>query len=133
MNLTLGNDIAEVTRLCEAIESFCAERNLSTRLCHDLLLILDELVTNVIVHGFSTGVGGRIQVRFELREDNILVEVADDAPAFDPLQKSTPDVSASLEERSIGGLGIHLIRQFSQYMTYCRKDDRNIIELSLKR
>ncbi|MDR2411994.1 MAG: ATP-binding protein [Holosporales bacterium] len=132
MDILLRNDLSEVTRLCTAIENFCAEENFSSRICHDLLLVLDELTANIIMHGFSTGVGDAIFVHLERQEGGVFVETKDNAPAFDPLKKRSPNLHASLEDRPIGGLGIHLIRQFAQYMTYRREEDKNIITLFLR-
>lgn len=132
MERVLGNSIAEVAPLCEAIELFCTQEHLPQDTCHDLLLILDELVTNIITHGFSSGIGKEIHIRLEREREDIHIEVMDDAPAFNPLGVDEPDVQAPLEKRPIGGLGIYLIKRFSEHMTYRRKEEHNILTIHLK-
>ncbi|MDR2417150.1 MAG: ATP-binding protein [Holosporales bacterium] len=132
MELTLENSIAEISRLCDAIELFCDQEQLSPRVRHDMLLVLDELVTNVITHGFSTGVGECVRVCLEKTEKGIYVAIIDDAPAFNPLAVKEPDVNASIEDRPIGGLGIHLMKQFSQHLAYQRKEEHNVLTFYLK-
>jgi anti-sigma regulatory factor (Ser/Thr protein kinase) len=127
MKLTLGNSITEVSRLCNEIERFCEQEHLPQVMRHDVLLILDELVTNIIVHGFSSGIGKSIHVCLNKDSNNVHIEVSDDAPAFNPIAVEVPDIDTSLEDRPIGGLGIHLMKQFSKQMTYQRKDNHNVL------
>jgi serine/threonine-protein kinase RsbW len=131
MELTLKNSIAEISRLCDAIEHFCDQEQLSQKICHDMLLVLDELVTNIITHGFSTGTGKHVHIRLEKKEKGIYIELTDDAPAFNPLVAEKPDVNAPIEDRPVGGLGLHLMKQFSHHRTYQRKDDHNILTFYL--
>lgn len=77
----------------------------------DLVLAADEAVTNVIVHGYQ-GRRGTIEIEVEREAMDVLVHVRDDAPPFDPSSVPSPDLTRPLEERSPGGLGIYLMRQY---------------------
>jgi len=77
----------------------------------DLVLAADEAVTNVIVHGYQ-GRRGTIEIEVKQEAMDVLVHVRDDAPPFDPSSVPSPDLTRPLEERSPGGLGIYLIRQY---------------------
>jgi len=77
----------------------------------DLVLAADEAVTNVIVHGYQ-GRRGIIEIEVEREAMDVLVHVRDDAPPFEPSSVPSPDLARPLEERSPGGLGIYLIRQY---------------------
>jgi serine/threonine-protein kinase RsbW len=73
-------------------------------------LAVDEAVTNVVVHGYR-GEPGPLEVAVERDGDRLVVRVRDRAPPFDPARAPAPDLTSPLDERPVGGLGVHLIRQ----------------------
>jgi anti-sigma regulatory factor (Ser/Thr protein kinase) len=75
-----------------------------------LVQAVDELATNIIVHGYHDG-PGEMEITFSKQEDAIVVVLRDRAPMFDTTQAPEPDIHRPLEERPIGGLGIHLARK----------------------
>ncbi|TAJ43853.1 ATP-binding protein [Methanofollis fontis] len=91
-------------------------------------LAVDEAVTNIIMHGFAGG-GGRIRVLCTFDEEEITIRIEDRAPPFDPTGAEAPDTDADIDERPIGGLGIHFIRQMTDEMQYRRQNGRNILIL----
>jgi len=83
----------------------------------EILLATTEAVTNILVHGYRGEVGWlEVQVRRE--GDNLLVVLRDEAIAFDPTQILAPDLTVPLEDRPLGGLGVHLIRESMSRMVY---------------
>lgn len=93
-------------------------------------LVVEELLMNIISHG-SDG-QHRPRIRLQLaQDDNLLrLEIADDGIAFDPLQALPPDLEADLDDRPIGGLGVHLVRQLSDNVAYRRVDGWNRLEVT---
>ena len=77
----------------------------------ELLLAADEAATNVIVHGYQ-GRQGTIEIEVTREAMDVVIRVRDSAPPFDPTRVPSPDLTRPLEERSPGGLGIYLIRQY---------------------
>ncbi len=75
----------------------------------DLVIAVDEVVTNIVRHGYRRR-GGPVEVEIERTDDDILVRVRDEAPPFDPTTWPTPDLTLPLESRPTGGFGIHLTR-----------------------
>jgi anti-sigma regulatory factor (Ser/Thr protein kinase) len=69
-------------------------------------------------------------VRLRRTGDSVAVEVEDDGRPFDPLQVPPPDLTLSLEQRPIGGLGIHLIRNLMDEVSYARRDGRNVLKMA---
>jgi serine/threonine-protein kinase RsbW len=89
-------------------------------------LALDEVFMNVV--RYASGPDGTPSgVTITLRQEEAIVTlvIEDDGPAFDPLSVPEPDVTASVEERPIGGLGVFLVRQLMDDVTYARVHDRN--------
>ncbi|MDB5240900.1 MAG: anti-sigma regulatory factor [Spirosoma sp.] len=85
---------------------------LSKKATYNLLLAVDEIATNIIVHGYEeTGTQGTVDLIIEHTDGQLSVILEDDATPFDPLKRELPKedfFSMPLEERPIGGMGIHL-------------------------
>lgn len=127
--ITLRNDLGEIPRLAEFCHSFCAPLAPTAKDLHALQLALEEAVINVINHGYSDGKPHTFTVEFAAAGRLVTVIVTDDAPAYDPLARAEVDTSLSLEERPIGGLGVHLVKKLMDSARYERRDDRNILTL----
>ncbi len=82
-----------------------------------VILSVDEAATNIIVHGYRSQPG---QIEIDVKRDQayLTVEVRDQAPPFDPTSVPPPDLTLPLKERPLGGLGIHLMRQYMDEMHY---------------
>lgn len=88
----------------------------------DLILATDEAVTNIIVHGYQ-GNEGEIRLTLGQRSGACVVELQDNAPTFDPNGVPKPDISAPLETRPLGGLGVHLMRILMDELHYQQEAD----------
>ncbi|HEY1736548.1 MAG TPA: ATP-binding protein [Methylovirgula sp.] len=128
----IDNDIAAIAGLTARIEEFGEEHKLPSEAIFQLTLAFDELLTNIISYGFSDGKRHTITARIELHGDTIAAEIIDDGTAFDPLARATPDTTKSIEEREIGGLGIHFIRTVMDKIEYCRIDGHNHLKMLKK-
>lgn len=83
----------------------------------DLVLAVNEAVTNVLLHGYDER-PGPVSVSVEADDGDLLVRLGDDAPLFDPTSVPPPDVHRPLEERPLGGLGVHMMRQLTDELVY---------------
>ncbi len=129
VELRLANDLAGLAQLADHVEGFGAAQRLPENVVNALNVVVDEAVSNVINHGYDAGVRGEIAVRLRLAAGGVLLEVEDDGRPFDPLQVPPPDLSLPLERRPIGGLGIHLIRNLMDEVTYARIGGRNVLKM----
>lgn len=103
-----------------------AERaGLSEERVYALDLCIVEIVSNVVDHSYR-GRAGEIRVDLGLAPDGAVITISDDGPAFDPLSVAAPAVPASLEDASIGGYGIHMVRSAADECRYERRDGRNV-------
>ncbi len=127
--LTLRNDLAEVGRLAEAVEGFCEAADLPMAAAHALALSLDELLTNTISYGYEDGAAGRIEVSITIAGGAATAVVRDDARPFDPTGARAPDLDAALDERAVGGLGLHLVQSMMDEIAYARRDGVNVTTL----
>ena len=125
--IELKNQIAELGRLGQFVETFAEAHDLTPKFTFGVNLVLDELVTNIISYGYTDGGEHTIRVRLACNGDELTAELEDDAIAFNPLERPEPDTTLPLEERPIGGLGIHFARKTMDQMSYRRDLDRNIL------
>jgi anti-sigma regulatory factor (Ser/Thr protein kinase) len=125
LRLSLTKDPAELARLVVEVERFLASHAQAAAVEATVQLALEELVSNVIRHSDDGGRELGIHVELELQRDGVHLVVEDDGAPFDPLAEPAPDVEASLDEREIGGLGIHLVRHVVSDLAYRHHDGRN--------
>jgi len=95
--------------------------------------MLEEAVVNVIRYGYEDDAPHQIQLAMEIQEGLVIMRLVDDGREFDPCAAPSPDFDIPHEERPIGGLGIHLMRELCECMTYERVDDRNRLTLQVPR
>jgi anti-sigma regulatory factor (Ser/Thr protein kinase) len=129
VSAVIVNDRAEIQRLAELAERFGADHGLSDDEVMAINLALDEVVTNIIEYGFGDTARHEIHVTLALDGGALTIEVADDARAFDPLAAPPPDLTLPLEDRPVGGLGIHIVRSVMDAVEYQRRDGRNVLTM----
>lgn len=134
MLVELKNDIEEINRLCDVVKDFCEKNGIEYKY-HDVALILDEMVTNVINYAYPDGKPHDFYLEIEKDGDHLNLKLVDSGVAFDPLQQDVADTESDLEDRPIGGLGIFIVKQLSESVAYERKDDKNhlFIKINLKK
>ena len=130
MAFSMRNDLAELSRLLDEVEAYCAARDVPHETTRGLTVALDELITNTVTYGYPDSKDREIQLHLEIADNTVRAEVIDDGTAFNPLEHPAPDVSLSADERPIGGLGIHLVRSLMDEVAYERRDGRNHVRLS---
>jgi serine/threonine-protein kinase RsbW len=92
-------------------------------------LALDEVVTNVIMHGYRDAGRHEILVRLELGIETLTVQVEDDGRPFNPMDVPPPDLELGIEDRPIGGLGIHFVRSVMTSVDYRRAGGHNVLTM----
>ena len=125
--ISLKSRLSEIERVSQHLNEFGARHRLSPKVLHDLNLALEEIITNVISYGYSDEREHEILVSFTVEPHEVTVQVEDDGQAFNPLEVAVPDVTQSLEERVVGGLGIHLVRKLMDGLRYERRDNKNLL------
>lgn len=98
----------------------------------DMHVALDEVLSNILRNGFADGRPHRIKVRLSVDGPTITAEIEDDCAPFDPLAVPEPNLRQSLQERPVGGLGIHFVRKLMSEVGYVRADERNRLLLKLR-
>ncbi len=108
MDYHLPSKLDEIAKLADVVDAALIDRPdlaLSANLC------LEELITNIIQHGLSGAADRLIRVRMSISAEWLEIIIKDDAPPFDPFSEAPePDLELDLEDRPIGGLGVHIVK-----------------------
>lgn len=122
----------EAARAGEWLRERCAEMSVTEEVVHDLDLALDEVLGNILRHGYGPGVPGEIHLVLEFDRETIRLEVRDRARPFNPLDVPEPDLDVDLEDRPVGGLGVHILRRVMDRVEYAREAGENRMTLERK-
>ncbi len=127
--LTIKNDVAEISRLAEFVEMLGEERGFDPALTMNLNLALEEAVSNIILYAYPEKMGELITVKCVNVAGSLVFTISDSGVEFDPTTVEEADVTLSVEERGTGGLGIFLIRQIMDDVTYQRIENKNVLTI----
>ncbi|MGH8048598.1 MAG: ATP-binding protein [Chthoniobacterales bacterium] len=127
ISLQVDNDFAALGPLSVQVRDFLCDCKAPDAASFLADLVIEELLTNTIKYGYDDKAAHRIVVRVEFHDGHLCIEVRDNGHAFDPLAQEAPDLTLPAEERPIGGLGIHLVRQMTDEVRYERNGNENIV------
>ena len=131
-SLTLPNDVQTVPQLAEFVEEVCETTGLDMGTAMKMNLAIEEAVVNVMNYAYPAGEEGTVTIDAKADGTTLTFVIIDNGTPFDPTAKGEVDTTLSAEERGIGGLGIHLIRQLMDSINYERNNGRNVLTLVKK-
>jgi anti-sigma regulatory factor (Ser/Thr protein kinase) len=129
VEVTLPNRLTSLPQVSRALDDLAARHGLAPAAVADMHVALDEVLTNVITHGYPAGAIGQIRVRLALGGGVLEAEIEDDGAPFNPLGAPPPVLGTPLSERPIGGLGIHFVKRLMTEVAYVFVDNRNRLVL----
>jgi len=129
LHLAVKNDLAEVASVTESMHVFSAQLGLSHEIDYALQLVVEELLANIIMYGYTNDDLHTITIDVQANSKEVCLLVRDDGKQFNLLERPIPQKPASLEEASFGGLGILLVRGTMDEISYRYDDGRNSISL----
>jgi serine/threonine-protein kinase RsbW len=132
LKIDVVNTFEDIPPANKRISAFCSGRNVPAKLLNRFSLSLDEVLTNIITHRIGNNGDREIAVRIEIGGGYLSATVSDDGKPFDPLAQPLPDIHAPIEERKVGGLGIHLLRKLMDTVEYRRNGDRNELRFGIR-
>jgi anti-sigma regulatory factor (Ser/Thr protein kinase) len=132
LTVELRNNISEVSRVGDILEEYGWENNLPPDAVNALALALDEIVTNIISYGYDDNEEHSITVKIFIKENFLNAIVKDDARPFNPLEMPEVNTDMPVEERRIGGLGIHLVKKMMDSVDYEYCSGKNIFKMKKK-
>lgn len=126
LEISIANDREAIPEIVTAVSALIEENGLAPDIGYALELAIDELVTNAISYGYPDGGAGKVTVEVSIESDRVVLVMRDDGIAFDPLQQSPePTLEGDVEDRPIGGLGLHLVEAMMDEVAYERLNGEN--------
>ena len=127
--IIIKNEIAELERVAVFVKEVSQLLSLDSETTMNLNLALEEVVSNVILYAYPQKMGENIIIKAS-SDDNILVfTITDKGDEFDPTKVEDADITLAAEDREIGGLGIFIVKNIMNEVTYHRLDGKNILTL----
>jgi len=127
LKMTIKNHLSEIGQVKKRFNTFSEQYGISTPIRRKMNMVFDEMLNNIISYAYHDEDEHDIEIKVELSENRLTVSIADDGIPFNPIGVEAPDTELSLEERKIGGLGIHLVRNLMDKVSYQRRIDKNIV------
>ena len=128
--LYIKNELEQLTRLYAFLDRQAGVYKLEELLSMQIKLALEEAVTNVILYAYPDKKDLDIRIDMSCENKRLTIVITDTGIAFNPLERQEPDLTLSLEERPIGGLGIFLVKQLMTEVTYSHSDGKNILTMT---
>jgi sigma-B regulation protein RsbU (phosphoserine phosphatase) len=129
LELSLSNRLEEIERLNREFNEFAEQNGVLASVRRSANLVFDELLNNTISYAYDDDGEHTIDVRVELARDRLAITITDDGKPFNPFGAKAPNVTFSIEERQVGGLGIHLVRNMMDEASYNRRTNENEVIL----
>ncbi len=129
MRLVIDSQLKEIRRAMELVDEFQVHHGLADNDANAIHVLLDEVLSNSIRHGLEGAASHAIAMTLELVGSEIVLAVEDDGVAYDPTQAAAPVLADALGDRKPGGLGLAIMRSFTDSIEYRRIDGRNRLVL----
>ncbi len=130
ISFSLRNSLSELDRLSEQLSLAGQRWKLSEKTIFQINLVLDELFTNIVSYGFEDTSDHSIVISLKYDGERMQITMTDDGNAFDINQADNPELEISPDQKDVGGLGIFLVRQYVDDISYKRDKGKNIIKLT---
>jgi len=130
--LTLTAEMGHLPSFREFAGQVCKLLHLNEQVCDPVKMIVDELCSNIILHGYEDTEKGDIRLTMEENKEHLVITLLDHGQAFDPKLLRDPPLDEDIHERKIGGLGVFLVRELAYQMDYERKNDNNRLTVRIK-
>ena len=128
--ISLVNDVQEVPALAIFVGSICEDMRFNELTTARVNLAIEEAVVNVMNYAYPDGKRATILLEVVADDDTLTFELRDDGRPFDPTQVAEVDITLPASQRTVGGLGIHLVRQYMDTIRYERVGNQNVLTMT---
>ncbi|MGH9323379.1 MAG: ATP-binding protein [Vicinamibacteria bacterium] len=123
----------ELASVLDRIEALVLEQGLSPDLASEMRLVAEEALTNVLHHAYEPQEKTAVEVTLRVEAAEVRLLFRDRGRAFNPLESGSPRFDLPVEQRPLGGLGIHLIKTLTDEQIYSREGEENVLVLVKRR
>lgn len=129
MEARVFNRLDEIDRVNAAFNEFAERHALDSKLRRKINLVFDEILNNIITYAYEDKDEHLIDVHVRLSQAGLTVTITDDGKPFNPFENQATDTTLSVEDRLFGGLGVHLVRNVMDRVSYERHGENNVVLL----
>ena len=130
--IKIKNQVGELEHVARFIEEIGEELGLDMELQMNLNLVMEEMVSNVIFYAYPEGVDASIELTAESDGKELTFVLSDQGREFDPTLKDDADIDTNPAERELGGMGIFIVKNIMNKVTYQRLEGRNLLTMKKK-
>lgn len=131
IRITVPSELIRLRDLTAAVDAVLDSNAVDREVRDDVRLIAEEVVANAIEHGGSDA-ETEIIVEITSVEDRLAIEFRDRGTPFDPLTVGAPALDAPIEDRAVGGLGLHLVHELAESLSYVREEPYNVLRVTVR-
>ena len=128
--LRIKNQISELEKVAQFVEEIGEELGLSMELQMNLNLVMEEMVTNVIFYAYPEGEVADIELLAKSDGKELTFVLSDQGKEFDPTAKEDADPDINPADREIGGMGIFIVKNIMNKVTYQRLEGKNLLTMT---
>ena len=128
--LRIKNQMAELEKVSQFIDEIGEELGLSMELIMNLNLVMEEMVVNVISYAYPEGTDAEIELLAKSDANELTLVLSDQGKEFDPTTKKDSDMSVNPAERELGGMGIYIVKNLMNKVTYQRLEGRDLLTMT---
>ena len=128
-HLTLPNNIEAIPQLNEFIDIICEEQGIDFDAAMSLNLALEEAVVNVMDYAYPEGTEGYVDIDADADDESLTFVISDQGKEFDPTIKGNMDMNINPAERDLGGMGIFIMKNIMNQVTYQRLEGKNLLTM----
>ena len=126
--LSVNPTMESVPQVAAFVEERLEEFEIPLKLSRKLMVVVDEIYSNIVLYSQAS----EAHIRLEKEKGTLRMVFRDNGKPYNPLEAKEPDITASVEDRPIGGLGIFMVRKLVDRMEYAYQDEQNVLMLEMK-
>jgi len=127
--IRLKNQVGELEKVAQFIDEICEELGLGMELQMNLNLVMEEMISNVIFYAYPPGKPEDIELTAECNGKQLTFVLSDNGVEFDPTAKEDANTDINPAEREIGGMGIFIVKNIMNQVTYQRLEGKNLLTM----
>lgn len=130
-SIIVSSEVRYLPDVISFVETTCKQARLSEKSLIPIAIVIEEIFTNIVRHAYDEGIVGTIEVSCRIHPGARKIEIVfmDDGKAYNPLEQKDPDITLPVEKRTVGGLGILIVKKWVDDIRYTYKQGRNHLSI----